>query len=172
MIELKDWLKRFYLCVLPALSLTAAMTAHAQDSHRDDRHEDIQLVCDGSAERPTTELHSGVEWDAQQRKYVPKQSIENGKSIVQATINVSIQGDRAGIQLPKSLIPAVHDDSNNGWWSINELIVGNDEIRGRFRLNGFNQPRLSINRRNGAITLDGMLKFSGRCEADDGHRRF
>ena len=53
-----------------------------------------------------------------------------------------------------------------------ELIVGHDEIRGKFRLNGLNQPRLSISRMNGAITIDGMIKFSGRCDADQGHRRF
>jgi hypothetical protein len=129
-------------------------------------------VCYGGAEKPTAEVRSGFEWDAQQHKYVPKQSVESGKSDFQATINVSIHGDRAEIQLPKSLIPPLHGDSNNGWWNINDLIVGHDEIRGQFRLNGLNQPRLSINRRSGAITIDGMIKFNGRCDADDGHRRF
>lgn len=137
-----------------------------------DRGEDIQLVCYGGAEKPTTEVHNGFEWDAQQHKYVPKQSVESGKSDFQATINVSIHGDRADIQLPKSLIPPLHGDNRDGWWPINDLIVGHNEIRGQFRLNALNQPRLNINRRSGAITIDGMIKFSGRCDADEGHRRF
>jgi hypothetical protein len=161
-----------YSHLLPALTLLVAGSAFSQDHYRDDRGEDIQLVCYGGAEKPTAEVRSGFEWDAQQHKYVPKQSVESGKSDFQATINVSIHGDRAEIQLPKSLIPPLHGDSNNGWWTINDLIVGHDEIRGQFRLNGLNQPRLSINRRSGAITIDGMIKFSGRCDPDDGHRRF
>lgn len=158
------------LALLPMLIAMGA--ACAQDRYRDEQGEDIQLVCYGGAEKPTAEVRSGFEWDPQQHKYVPKQSVESGKSDFQATINVSIHGDRAEIQLPKSLIPPLHGDSNNGWWTINDLIVGHDEIRGQFRLNGLNQPRLSINRRSGAITIDGMIKFNGRCDADDGHRRF
>jgi hypothetical protein len=35
-----------------------------------------------------------------------------------------------------------------------------------------NQPRISINRRSGSIDIEGLIKFSGRCDADEGHRRF
>ena len=163
---------KFRVSGLPILRGARVGAGAQHDRYREERGEDIQLVCYGGAEKPTTEVRSGFEWDAQQHKYVPKQSVETGKSNFEATINVSIHGDRAEIQLPKSLIPPLHGDSNNGWWSISDLIIGHDEIRGQFRLNALNQPRLSINRRSGAITLDGMIKFSGRCEPDDGHRRF
>ncbi|TYQ21932.1 UNVERIFIED_ORG: hypothetical protein JN05_00907 [Zoogloea ramigera] len=162
--------------LLPLILVLAACTAtHAQDRQRDDRDDrgpDLQLVCYGGAEKTTAEVHSGYEWDAQQHKYVPKQSVETGKADFQATITVSIHGDRGDIQLPKSLIPPLHGDNRDGWWRIDDLLVGHDEIRGKFRLNALNQPRLSINRRTGAMTVDGMIKFNGRCDADDGHRRF
>lgn len=166
--------------MLLTLALLASCAAHAQDRYRDDgrvdrgdeRRDDIQLVCYGGAEKPATEYRSGYEWDAQQHKYVPKQSMELGKSDFQATLNVSIHGDRGHIQLPTSLIPPLHGSNSDGWWPIDELLVGHNEIRGRFRLNALNQPRLSINRMNGAITIDGLIKFSGRCDADEGHRRF
>ena len=163
------------------LALAACGAVQAQDrrdqGYRDDDRRDrdvpdLQLVCYGGAEKPTAEVRSGFEWDARQHKYVPKQSVETGKSDFQATINVSIHGDRGDIQLPKSLIPPLHGDNSNGWWRLDDLIVGHDEIRGQFRLNGLNQPRLSINRRSGAITIEGMIKFNGRCDADEGHRRF
>ena len=161
---------------LLTLALLASGAAHAQDRYRDDgrdeRGADIQLICYGGAEKPTTEYRSGYEWDAQQHKYVPKQSMELGKSDFQATLTISIHGDRGDIQLPKSLIPPLHGSNQDGWWPIDELIVGHNEIRGKFRLNGMNQPRLSINRMNGAITIDGLIKFNGRCDADEGHRRF
>lgn len=162
--------------MLLTLALLASGAAHAQDRYRDDgrdeRGTDIQLICYGGAEKPTTEYRSGYEWDAQQHKYVPKQSMELGKSDFQATLTISIHGDRGDIQLPKSLIPPLHGSNQDGWWPIDELIVGHNEIRGKFRLNGMNQPRLSINRMNGAITIDGLIKFNGRCDADEGHRRF
>jgi len=158
--------------LIPMFFIIAVGFAHSQERYRDERGDDIQLVCYGGAEKPTTEFHSGYEWDSQQHKYAPKQSVETGRSNFQATINVSIRGDRGDIQLPKSLIPPLHGDTTNGWWAIDDLVVGHDEIRGKFRLNGLNQPQLSINRRSGAITIDGMIKFSGRCDADEGHRRF
>lgn len=161
-----------YVLAVMASSAAAQSDDRYRDRDQDRERDDIQLVCYGGAEKPSTEYRSGYEWDAQQHKYVPKQSMELGKSNFQATVNVSIHGGRGEIQLPDSLIPPLHGDSKQGWWPIDELMVGHDDIRGRFRLNGLNKPQLSINRRNGAITIDGMIKFSGRCDADEGHRRF
>jgi hypothetical protein len=136
------------------------------------RGDDIQLVCYGEAEKITMENHSGMEWDNDKHKYVQKSTVETGKSRFDTAVNVSIHGSAAQIRLPKQLIPPIHADSSNGWWDVMDLIVGHDEIRGRFQLNALNRPTLVINRRSGVITVDGMIKFSGRCDADDGHRRF
>jgi hypothetical protein len=156
--------------VLPVLLLTMALAAPAP--YDDDHGDDIQLLCYGAAEKMTTESHSGYQWDDAQHKYVPKSSIETGKTDFDASLNVSIQGDRGSIRLPESLVPPIHSGSHDGWWDIDDLIVGHNEIRGKFRLNGLNKPTIVIDRRSGAITIDGMIKFSGRCEPDDGHRRF
>ncbi|MCA1860327.1 hypothetical protein LE191_09420 [Janthinobacterium sp. HSC-3S05] len=53
-----------------------------------------------------------------------------------------------------------------------DILIGRDDIRGPFQFNSLNRPAVVINRRSGVITVDGMIKFSGRCDADDGHRRF
>jgi hypothetical protein len=45
-------------------------------------------------------------------------------------------------------------------------------IRGEFKLNGANRPKLMIDRRAGRITLDGLTKFSGTCDPLDGDRKF
>ncbi len=66
----------------------------------------------------------------------------------------------------------MHSGGSGDWWDIDELIVGHNEIRGRFRLNALNRPTIVIDRRSGMLTVDGMIKFNGRCDADDGHRRF
>lgn len=165
----------FFLAV--AVVASASAGAQSDDRYRDDRTrgdrgDDIQLVCYGGAEKLTSEVHNGFEWDDQRHKYVPKQSVETGKAQFQATLNVSIHDDRGQIQIPKSLIPPIHSGGSDGWWNLDDLIVGHNEIRARFRLNGMNQPRVTINRRTGAIDIDGLVKFSGRCDADEGHRRF
>lgn len=139
---------------------------------RDGRGEDIQLVCYGEAEKIVMENRSGMEWDSDKHKYVQKSTVETGKSRFDTAVNVSVQGSAAQIRLPKQLVPPIHGDSNNGWWDLMDLVVGHDEIRGRFQLNSLNRPTVVINRRSGVITVDGLIKFSGRCDADDGHRRF
>lgn len=91
--------------LLYALALLAPCAAHAQDRDREDerdRRNDIQLVCYGGAEKPVAEYRSGYEWDAQQHKYVPRQGVELGKSDFQATLTISIHGERGDIQLPKA----------------------------------------------------------------------
>ena len=98
--------------------------------------------------------------------------VETGKDNFEAAINVSIHGERGTIRLPKSLIPPINSGANPDGWTIDDLIVGHNRIRGKFRLNAMNQPTLSIDRRSGVLTIEGLIKFTGRCDADEGHRRF
>ncbi|WKL56558.1 hypothetical protein Q1W73_12795 [Asticcacaulis sp. ZE23SCel15] len=154
-------------------SLLLALTAAASGAgDYDDRGDDIQLMCYGEAETTVAENHSGFEWDDRKHKYVSKSSVETGKSHFDAAINVSIHDDQGTLRLPKTMVPPLHASSDDGWWTIDNLMVGHNEIRGQFRLNALNKPNLVINRRSGVMTIDGMLNFTGRCEADDGHRRF
>ena len=150
----------------------AAQADQYEHAERAGRGDDIQLVCYGEAEKTVMENRSVMEWDNDKNQSVQKYTVETGKSRFDTAVNVSIQGSAAQIRLPKQLIPPIHGDSNDGWWDLMDLIVGHDEIRGRFRLNALNRPTVVINRRSGVITVDGMIKFSGRCDADDGHRRF
>ncbi|MGV8870436.1 MAG: hypothetical protein ACOH2S_26295 [Janthinobacterium svalbardensis] len=137
------------------------------------RGEDIQLQCYGQAEKTTLQSRSGYEWDEKQHKFVPKLGWETGKTNQDASIVVSIHDDQGSIHIPKSLIPPLNSGgSDDGWWRINDLIVGHNQIRGRFQLNGLNKPTLSIDRRSGDMTIEGLMTFNGRCEADDGHRKF
>ncbi|HEY0584971.1 MAG TPA: hypothetical protein VGD52_02470 [Pseudoduganella sp.] len=134
--------------------------------------EDLQLVCYGGAQKTTSQVNSRFEWDADQHKYVPKMRIETGKDSFDTAINVSIHGVRGTIKLPKSLVPPIHSGASAEGWPIEDLIVGHNQIRGKFRLNALNQPTLAIDRRSGVMTIEGLIKFSGRCDADEGHRRF
>jgi len=156
-----------------------ASTSHARQDDRDDRRDDdrdrgddIQLVCYGQAEKIVTESRSGVQWNQDTHKYEPKSELTTGRRDFDTSVNVSIHDDRGRIRIPKQLIPPLHSGGNDGWWDIEDIIVGHNEIRGRFRLNALNRPTIVIDRRTGTMTVDGMIKFNGRCDADSGHRRF
>ena len=74
----------------------------------------------------------------------------------------------------KNTIPPIHSDSDGGWYDRSDVVVTRDQIRGQFKLNGANHPKLMINRQSGLISLDGLTKFKGsRDPIDDrDHRRF
>ncbi len=173
--------------ILPLAMLLVAMSAGAQQYERADRPrsddmrqnddrryggEDIQLSCFGQAENTRYENRSGVEWNSSTHKYEQKSEVVAGKHDFDTTVNISIHDDRGRIRIPKQLIPPMNSGGSDGWWDIDELLVGHNEIRGRFRLNALNRPTLNIDRRSGAITVEGMIAFNGRCEMDSGHRRF
>lgn len=137
-----------------------------------DRGDDIQLVCFGMAEQPTAETRNGYQWNPNTHKYEPKSEVVTGRRDFDTSVNISIHDDRGRIRMPQRLIPPLNSGGSDGWWDIDDLMVGHNEIRGRFRLNGMNRPTLVIDRRSGSIAVDGLIKFNGRCEADSGHRRF
>ena len=155
--------------------LLVASIGHARQYDRDDRPrsgDDLQLVCYGQAEKTVAERRAGYQWNATTHKYEPTSELTTGRRSFDSAVNVSIHDGRGSIHMPNDLIPPLNSGGRDGWWELDDLIVGHDEIRGRFRLNGMNRPSLLIDRRNGTITVDGMIKFNGRCDADSGHRRF
>jgi hypothetical protein len=142
-----------------------------RDDERD-RGDDLQLVCYGQAEKMVAESRSGYQWNPDKHKYEPTSEVTTGKRDFDSALNISIHGDRGQIRIPKDLIPPLNSGGRDGWWDLDDLMVGHNEVRGRFKLNGLNRPSLVIDRRSGTITVDGMIKFNGRCDQDSGHRRF
>jgi len=172
---------------MPLILLFVAITASAQHYERQDRErgdgrwqsddrrddgDDLQLVCFGEGEKTTIENHAGYQWNQSTHKYEPKSELVTGRQDFDTSVNVSIHGDQGRIRMPKGLIPPMHSGGNDGWWNLDDMIVGHNEIRARFRLNALNRPNVVIDRRSGTISVDGMIKFNGRCEQDSGHRRF
>jgi hypothetical protein len=134
--------------------------------------EHIALVCYGEGERYTNEYKSGYEWDPNKRRYVPRSGTELTRQQYDTSVTIEIDGDRGRIRPAKSMIPPIHSDSDGGWYDIANLSVSRDMIRGEFKLNGANRPKLTIDRRAGHISLDGLTKFSGTCDPLDGDRKF
>lgn len=140
---------------------------------RDDGYrEHIALVCYGEGQRLTNQYRSGYEWDTDKRRYVPRSGVELTRQDYDTSVTVEIDGGRGRIRPAKNMIPAIHSDSDGGWYDLANLSVSRDIIRGEFKLNGMNRPKLMIDRRSGHISLDGLTKFSGSCDPLDGDRKF
>lgn len=136
---------------------TAAVSAGAGEEH-------LSLICWGEGQKTTVESKSGLEWNAEKRKYESSSRIENGKSMYSAQLGVEIQGQHGRIKLAGALIAPIHSGGQDGWWDLEELRVDRELITGRYRMNGLNKPSVRIDRRIGRITITGLDNFAGTCE--------
>ncbi len=137
-----------------------------------DYREHIALICYGEGQKYGTESQSGYQWDNDKKKYVPRSGFVTTLQDYNTSVTVEIDGDRARIRPAKNMLPPLHSSSDAGWYDISNLSISRDMIRGEFKLNGMNKPKMTIDRRAGHITLDGLTKFSGMCTPLDGDRRF
>lgn len=139
---------------------------------RTDFQEHIALICYGEGEKLTSKLQSGYEWDATKKKYVPKSGFQWTNEDYHTSVTVEIDGDKGRIRPARNMLPPIHSDKADGWYDIRKLAVSRDMIRGEFKLNGLNQPKITIDRRAGRIIIDGLTKFGGTCDPLDGDRKF
>ncbi|WP_269713795.1 hypothetical protein [Caulobacter sp. NIBR2454] len=134
--------------------------------------EHIAVVCYGEGQRLASQMKSGYEWDADKRRYVPRTGVELTRQDYDTSVTVEIDGGQGRIRPAKNMIPPLHSSSDGGWYDIANLSVSRDFIRGEFKFNGANRPKIMIDRRAGRITLDGLTKFSGTCDPLDADRKF
>ena len=134
--------------------------------------EHIALICYGEGEKYASEYRSGYAWDNDKRRYVPRSGVELTRRNYDTSVTIQIDGDTGRIRPAKSMLPPLHASSDAGWYDITGLSVTRDIIRGSFRLNGANKPKLMIDRRSGHITLEGLTSFRGTCDAMDADRKF
>ncbi|MBU1375107.1 MAG: hypothetical protein KKE02_16235 [Alphaproteobacteria bacterium] len=134
--------------------------------------EHIALICYGEGEKLSNEYRSGYEWDRDKRRYVPRSGYELTRKDYETSVSIQIDGGVGRIRPAKSMLPPMHGASDGGWYDIDGLSVSRDTISGRFKLNGLNRPKMTINRQSGRITLEGLTEFRGTCDAMDADRKF
>lgn len=134
--------------------------------------EHIALICYGEGEKLTNEYRTGYEWDREKRQYQPKSGYELTRKDYDTSVTVQIDGDAGRIRPARNMLPPIHSGNDDGWYEIADLSISRDMIHGEFKLNGLNRPKLTIDRRTGHITLDGLTKFSGTCSPLDADRKF
>lgn len=136
--------------------------------------ETLVLICYGEGNRPTVDTRRSYEWDHDRHRFRPTTRVESGSQAFESDAQVELYGDHGRIHLGSKLVPPIHSGGTDGWWELQNLVVTPDRITARYRLNGMNSPHLTIDRRTGHISIDGLTDFTGTCEAGNwgGRNRF
>lgn len=135
---------------------------------------DLHLICYGEGARPQAQTMTTLHWNRRHKEFDSDYSTIMSRQEFDAMVQIDIHGGSGHIFLPKKMVPPIHGGSDNGWWEISDLEVGPREIRGRYRLNGLNKPKIRIDRMTGHASIEGQSGFSGSCTEDHGgnNRRF
>ncbi|AGH48622.1 hypothetical protein G432_04475 [Sphingomonas sp. MM-1] len=152
---------------------TPALAQPADDGNGDS--EAINLICTGRGEKLASGYTSSLEWDRYDHKYRTRSGYETSMRGFESAVTLQIYGNDGRIRLPEKLIPPINSGGDHRhWWQLDDLIVGQNEIRASYRLNGLNKPKIRIDRETGEINIKGTGQdFSGTCEkVDPGQRRF
>ncbi len=168
---MKRSVKRHGKLVSPALCLSAALGL-APAVFAAERT-DFDLVCTGTGEHMASHDTSGSEWDPDKHKYVHRDGVQYSRDQTQATFQIEIHDGAGRIRPPRSMIPPLSSGSSDGWWPLHDLDITEDRIRGAFKFNGMNSPKISVDRHSGIMTMKGMETFEGTCTAvEPGSKRF
>ena len=141
----------------------------------DGRNVELGLVCIGDGSKTGFASGTTWNWNRDRDRYESGNYTETRREVFDASLMIQTWAGGGRIRLPKSLIPPINSRGNQGWWDLRDVSVGADTIRASYRLNGLNKPRLTIDRRSGRITVEGMSNYGFRGTCDTiGHepRRF
>ena len=137
---------------------------------------DLGLICFGDGQRPGFATTYGWQWNSRTHRYDYGNRTEMTAQQFDASLTMQLWDGGGRIRLPKKLIPPINSRGDDGWWDLYDVQNGPDIIRAKYRLNGLNKPAITINRRSGQISIQGMSSygFRGTCDIIDGddHRRF
>lgn len=136
---------------------------------------DLGLVCFGDGQRDTVTSGTRWTWNPRRDRYDYDRTSELTSEQFDATVTIQLWDGGGRIRLPKSLIPPLNSRGSNGWWELDNVSTGRDQITATYRLNGLNKPRITIDRRRGRINIQGTSSYGFRGECDligDDTRRF
>jgi hypothetical protein len=132
----------------------------------DGRNVELGLVCFGDGSKTGFASGTTWNWNHDRDRYESGNYTETRREVFDASLTIQTWPGGGRIRLPKSLIPPINSRGDQGWWDLRDVSVTPDTIRASYRLNGLNKPRLTIDRRSGRITVEGMSNygFRGTCD--------
>jgi len=134
------------------------------------RRIDLGLICYGEGQKPTLATRYGWTWNERRDRYDYGNRTELTTQEFDAAVMIQVWNGGGRIKLPRKLIPPINSRGAQGWWDMTDVVVDRDTIRGTYRLNGLNKPRVTIDRRSGRVNIQGSFDyaFRGSCDVIDG----
>jgi hypothetical protein len=127
----------------------------------------LTLVCFGQGQHSTYSAHTGYEWNNTNKRYEPTRRMESGVENFSSNVQIDIRDGQGRIHLAGKMIPLLNSGGSDGWWPLRDLQITPDRITASYRLNGLNSPKVQIDRRSGALSIDDGNDFNGKCDVGD-----
>ena len=138
----------------------------------DGRNVELGLVCFGDGSKDGIASGTTWTWNRDRKRYEYGTYTTSKTEVFDASLMVQTWNGGGRIRLPRSLVPPIHSGGQDGWWDLYDLFVSPDAIRATYRLNGLNKPKVTIDRRSGRITVQGLSDYGFRGSCDTiGHQQ-
>ncbi|MFM0610351.1 hypothetical protein PQR05_38430, partial [Paraburkholderia sediminicola] len=126
------------------------------------------LLCQGSGSVLESQVSNGMEYDNKTHSYNKStNSSTTGRRPFNGAVNVEIAGNSVRMRLPHEIMPGINS-ARDGWFTLNDVFVGEREITGTLKLNTVNRAKVRIDRMTGQLTLaSGFEDFDGACTKVD-----
>lgn len=122
----------------------------------------MHLICRGTGERKVAT--TGIGWAFSGRRSATAVGTSEQLSQFGEQLDIDIQSGAGKARVPRRFLPAIHG-GDGGWFALRDLVVTPDEITGKVAISFNQHPNLRIDRRSGAVALDGKVgAFAGQCE--------
>lgn len=138
----------------------------------DGRNVELALVCFGDGSKDGLTSGTTWTWNKERKRYEYGTYTASKTEVFDASLMIQTWPGGGRIRLPRALVPPIHSGGQDGWWDLYDLFVSPDTIRATYRLNGFNKPKVTIDRRSGRITVQGLSDYGFRGSCDTiGHQQ-
>jgi len=127
--------------------------------------ETMNLVCEGGGRSNRVETAESVVSDTGGSEVGSISTAASVSDPYSSGMEVKLTSEGGLLRLPRAMRPLLHGGSD-GWFRIDGLAVGDDQITGRVAVNFMNRPELRIDRHTGIAHLDGKSgHFAGMCRS-------
>lgn len=148
------------IAVVLAWVFGGAAAAYAQST--------TALLCLGSGSVLESRVSSGMEYDNKTHSFDKSTNYSTtGRRPFNGSVNVEIAADNVRMRLPHEIVPPLNS-ARDGWFTLNDVFVGEKEITGTVKLNAVNRAKVRLDRMTGQLTLAGGFEdFDGTCNKVD-----
>lgn len=159
------------LMALALMAQEAVATAAPQDPAPTDapraaQVEAVSLICQGAGGAARTNSTSGFGFNNRGGSGFAAM-FSDANVPFEDQVVVEITGNVGRIRMPRAMLPVIRG-GKDGWFEIKNLKWAENEVTGSVAVYAFNNPKLRLDRIQGAISLNGKSgDFAGRCERFD-----